>query len=103
MKTPDYYERENEFVRRYFDVNQVISFQKNHRVEVKMESDWQYACYIDGGSWGSSLTPLMSIIVGIRQYMAWDGEPRHPAQNPLTPDQAFNPEDNNSKDPITII
>lgn len=64
----DYFEDEHQEVRKTFNLEEVIEFSKKHRVEVIMERDLQYMCYIDGDGYSTGLTPLGALIYGIKTY-----------------------------------
>lgn len=64
----DYYEEENESVRKLFNLEDIFKFQKEHRVEIMIEADCQYHCYINLKVWGSGLTTLGALVTGILQY-----------------------------------
>lgn len=64
----DYYQKEIRGTRVLFDLEEILEFQKEHRVEVIFEADLQYMCYIDGEGWGSGLTTLGAIVYGIRKF-----------------------------------
>src|SRR5690606_21975965 len=65
----DYFEEENEIVRKQFDLDTVLAFTKEHRVEVIMGGDYQYEVYIDGeGSYATGLTAMFVLWFGIENY-----------------------------------
>lgn len=68
----DYIEEEHQLTRKLFNLEEIIQFTKEHRVEVLLGADYQYMCYIDyktgDGGWGTSLTPLGALVIGIKQY-----------------------------------
>lgn len=63
-----YYEEERELTRKVFDLDQILSFQMEHDVQIIRGEDWQYMCYIDKNAYGSSLTPMAALVFGIKQY-----------------------------------
>ena len=71
-KITDWFEAEDNHTRASFDLEEILAFQKEHRVEVLRQEDYQYHCFIDykqgDGSYAQSFTPLNSMIVGIKQY-----------------------------------
>lgn len=64
-----YVKEENEIVCKRFDLDTVLTFTEQHRVEVVMGSDCQYEVYIDGeGSYASGLTAMFALWFGIENY-----------------------------------
>ena len=63
---------ENNWVRKNFDLEEILDFQSKHRVEIILGSDYQYECWIDykegDGCYGGSLTPLHALITGIKIF-----------------------------------
>ena len=64
---------EDDWVRQNFDLEEILKFQSEHRVEVLMGGgDYQFCCYIDykenDGCYYSSLTPLHALVAGIKTY-----------------------------------
>lgn len=68
----DYREAENNWTRAEFNIEEILKFQLEHKVEVIMQEDYQYHCFIDykkgDGSYAQSFTPLNALMVGIKQY-----------------------------------
>lgn len=64
----DYFKEENEHTKKLFDLDEIISFQMEHDVQIIREADWQYMCYIDKKGFGSGLTPMGSLVFGIKQF-----------------------------------
>ena len=65
----NYVKEEGEIVRKRFDLDTVLTFTEEHRVEVVMGSDYQYEVYIDGeGSYASGLTATFALWFGIENY-----------------------------------
>ena len=64
----DYIEEENSFVKKYFDLEEVLLFQNVHDLQVIRGEDYQYGLYIDKKCYSTSLTPMNAIVVGIIQY-----------------------------------
>lgn len=68
----DYHQEELELTRKLFNLEDVLDFTLKHRIEILLGSDYMYACYIDykegDGCYSSCLTPLLSLITGIKQY-----------------------------------
>jgi len=61
-------ENENKLVRKLFNINEIIDFQSKHEVQVIIESDWLYHCFIDNESYYAGLTPLGTLCLGINKY-----------------------------------
>ena len=64
----DYFLEENELTKKLFDLDEIISFQMKHDVQIIREADWQYMCYIDKKGFGSGLTPMGALVIGIKQF-----------------------------------
>lgn len=64
----DYYLKEIEDTRMLFDLEQIINFQLHHDVQIIRGEDYQYVCYIDGKAYTPSLTPMLSLVHGIRMF-----------------------------------
>lgn len=64
----NYFEEENNETRRLFDLESLIAFQMEHEVQIIRGEDYQYMCYIDKEVYGSSLTPLNALVVGVRKF-----------------------------------
>lgn len=67
-QAPNYFAEEVELTRKVFDLDQILSFQMEHDVQIIRGEDWQYMCYIDKNAYGSSLTPMAALVFGIKQY-----------------------------------
>jgi hypothetical protein len=59
---------ENENVRLYFDLDEIIAFQNEHEVQIIRGEDYQYACYIDGCVYAVTLTSMWALVYGIKAY-----------------------------------
>lgn len=46
----DYIEEENQFVRKHFDLEKVLNFTNNHRVQVVLGGDTMYGLYVGNPS-----------------------------------------------------
>lgn len=72
MKDWNPLEEELTLTKKLVDIESIIEFTKNHRVEVMFQADCQYHCYIDykegDGTYGSGLTPLFTMWKGIQNY-----------------------------------
>jgi hypothetical protein len=64
----EYFEAEEDDVRRGFDLEDAIVFSKTHGVQIIRLEDYQYMCYIDKAGYCSALTPLGAWYYGIRNY-----------------------------------
>ena len=64
----NYIKEENTLTKKLFDFDEIIDFQMKHVVEVVRGNDLQYKCYIDGKGFGSGLTTMGALVIGIRQY-----------------------------------
>lgn len=71
-KIDKWIEDEDNQTRKLFDMEEILDFQKDHKVEILMQDDLQFHCFIDykkgDGSYAQSLTSLNAMIVGIKQY-----------------------------------
>lgn len=66
----NYFADEVELTRKLLDVDQLLTFQLSHSIQVIRLEDWQYACYIDNKQSGSiSLTPMLAMVTGISDYL----------------------------------
>ena len=68
----DYYEDENIFVRNNFDLEDILSFQKENDIQIIRGEDWQYQCYINKECYSISLTLLYTLITGIQNYRKYN-------------------------------
>lgn len=63
---------EDFMTKQLFNLEEILDFQREHKIEVIMQSDLQYHCFIDfkegDGSYASAFTPLNAMIIGIKQY-----------------------------------
>lgn len=61
------------FIATYFDIDECLNFCWNHRVEILLQNDLQYHCYIDypenTDSYGIENDAFTSMVVGITRYM----------------------------------
>jgi hypothetical protein len=64
----DYFKEENELTKKLFDLDEIISFQMEHDVQIIRGADWQYMCYIDKKGFGSGLTTMGALVIGIKQF-----------------------------------
>ena len=64
----DYYLEEIESTKEHFDLDEILSFQLEHDVQIIREADWGYMCYIDKKGYGSALTPMGALVFGIKRF-----------------------------------
>lgn len=64
----DYFEEENELVRKLFNLEDIMVFNKQHDVQIIRGEDWQYGCYIDKECYYNALTHLGALVFGIKMY-----------------------------------
>ena len=62
------HQQEIHLVRKCFDLEQILEFQVKHDVQIIRLEDYNYICYIDKKGYGVSLTPIMALVKGIKQY-----------------------------------
>ena len=68
MKQINYFEEENEIVRKLFNLEDLLEFQLTHDVQIIRGGDFQYDCYIDKEVYYNALTPINALVVGIKIY-----------------------------------
>lgn len=60
------------YLKKNFDLDKIFNFTLKHKVDVIMQSDQQFHCFIDyeegDGSWGIDIDPLSAIMNGIEVY-----------------------------------
>lgn len=61
-------ERELTFIRRVFDLEELLEFQIKNDIQIIRGDDYQYQCYINGQCYANDLTPIGSLMTGIIQY-----------------------------------
>jgi hypothetical protein len=59
---------ENKLTKELFDLDEILSFQLDNDVKVIRGEDWMYLCYINGEVYGTGLTPMYALVIGIRMY-----------------------------------
>lgn len=64
----DYFKQESELIRNFFDLDEIIKFQMKHDVQIIRGSDFQYACYIDNKVFGTHLTTMGALVIGIKIF-----------------------------------
>lgn len=66
-----------------FDFETIFKFCQDHRVEVLMQDDTMYHCFIDWhlpegkGSWAVEFDGFTSLILGINEYIRHDGKSKN--------------------------
>lgn len=70
MSEPDYFDTENEDVRRLFDPEAVLVFTDNHSVQIVRGSDYQYQLCVDGRYYAASLTPMGALVYGMKEFFS---------------------------------
>lgn len=64
----DYLPKETDLVEKLFDLKEILEFQKTHDLQIIRCEDWSYMLYIDKQGYGSSLTPMGALVIGVRQF-----------------------------------
>lgn len=64
----NHFEYENKEVKNWFDLEDILSFQMKHVVQVVRGEDFQFSCWIDNKCYANSLTFLHALVVGIHQF-----------------------------------
>lgn len=64
----DYFLEENELTRKQFDLDEILAFQLENDVQIIRGEDYQYICYINKEGYGSYLTPMGALVIGIKQF-----------------------------------
>ena len=54
--------------KQFFDLNSILEFQLKNNIEIIRGLDLQYQCLINNKCYASSLTPLHSLVVGIKRF-----------------------------------
>jgi len=71
----DYRVAENHATKLIFNLDDVLEFQLSHSVQIVREGDYQYMCYIDGKCYGTGLTPMYTLVYGIKKFK--DNDPAY--------------------------
>lgn len=69
----DYFKEENKLTKKVFDLDFLLEFQLEHDIQVMRGSDYNYECWIDKVCYHQSLTPLASIVFGVKKYIEVSG------------------------------
>ena len=64
----NYIEQEIEFTKSNFNLDEVLEFEKEHKVEIIRGEDYLYCCHIDNKIYAPSLTSLCALVTGIKIY-----------------------------------
>lgn len=64
----DFLLEETKFVKKIFDLDEILKFQLENDVQVVRGSDFQYMCYVNGDGYGSCLTSMGAMVIGIKQF-----------------------------------
>lgn len=64
----DYFLNEIELSKSNFNLDDILSFQLEHRVQIIRGEDHQYYCYINEKIYEVSLTPIYALIFGIKKF-----------------------------------
>lgn len=59
---------ENNSSKTMFNLDEILNFQLSHDIQIIRGEDYQYQCFIDKKAYGSALTPIFALIVGIKLY-----------------------------------
>jgi hypothetical protein len=68
MSNIDYYKEEETFTRNNFNLEEVLKFQSEFEVQVVRGEDFQYQCYIDKEVYATGLTPMYTLVIGIKAF-----------------------------------
>lgn len=60
--------QEAALTRGLFDLDEILSFQLAHDVQIVRGEDYQYMCYIDKSVYAIALTPLFAMCYGVRKF-----------------------------------
>lgn len=63
-----YFLEENELTKKLFDLNEILAFQLKNDVQIIRGEDYQYICYINKEVYGTSLTFMCALVIGIKQF-----------------------------------
>lgn len=64
----DFFEEEAKLAKKLFDLDEVLEVQRNHDVQIIRGEDYNYLCYIDKKGYGVSLTPMLALALGVKQF-----------------------------------
>lgn len=76
-------ESSHKIAKKNFDFELIFNFCQDHRVEVLVQDDLQYHCYIDyhidkgkKGAWAVQLDSFSALIIGIKSYIEHESNKR---------------------------
>lgn len=64
----DYFLVENELIKQMFDLDEILTFQLTHEIQIIRGDDYQYMCYIDRKVYAVQLTPISALIHGVKRF-----------------------------------
>ncbi|NRA92433.1 MAG: hypothetical protein HRU26_07060 [Psychroserpens sp.] len=64
----DYFLEENELTKKLFDLDEILAFQLENEVQIIRGENYQYMCYINKKGYGTCLTPMGALVIGIKQF-----------------------------------
>lgn len=64
----DFLSEENALIRKMFDLDEILSFQLEHDVQIIRGEDYQYQCWIDKECYTADLTPMFALVYGIKRF-----------------------------------
>lgn len=64
----NYFDEETNEIRKLLNLEEILKFQLNHKIEIIRGEDLQYICYIDNKEYCTALTPLGTLMYGITKY-----------------------------------
>ena len=64
----DYFIEEIDETRQMFDLDEILSFQLQHDVQIIRGEDYQYMCYINKKVYATALTPMYALVYGIMVF-----------------------------------
>lgn len=66
----DYFEEENKLTKKIFDLDEILSFQLEHDVQIIRGEDYEYMCFIDKEvyAYATGLTPMYALVRGIKCF-----------------------------------
>lgn len=64
----DYYLIEIDDTKKLFDLDEILSFQLDHDIQIIWNEDCQYQCWIDKEAYSAALTPMGALVYGIKQF-----------------------------------
>lgn len=62
------FNQENELVKERFNLEDVLTFQSKHDIQIIRGNDYMYMCYIDKAVYATGLTPMHVLTIGIENY-----------------------------------